>query len=161
MPLICILTLLVIAAAILIGTAAYRPTLVVRDAESGKELVLGSISEGDAFDLDFIHSVDILPVQDHFVYKNKELYLMQTKCLSFGAGLGYMGQGTLQEKGKWSEIDNMNRRVGALPLRVGTIADHTIVYKGRKYRLSDYFTPKSLVKVGVERKRNFLWGNGK
>ena len=147
--------LLVIVAAALSGAAAYRPTLVVWDTKTGKELVLGAISEGEAFELNFIHSVDILPVQDHFVYKNGELYLMQTKCLSFGAGLGYMGQGVLREKGKWSEIDNMNRPVGILPLRVGTIADHTIVYKGNKYHLAKYFVPKSLVRIGVKRKWNF------
>lgn len=133
----------------LVGFIFQRPTLIVRDAKTGETLEIGRISEGDSFELHFIHSVDILPVHDVFKYQNGELVLSQTRCLSFGAGLGYAGQGVMRGEGKWNIIDNMDREVGALPLRVGTIADHTIVYRGTQYHLDKYFTPQSLVYLEV------------
>jgi len=150
-----LLAAVLIAAAVIAWGAVSRDMLVVRDAKTGQTLEIGPISEGETFELDFIHSVDKLPVQDFFVCRNGALILEQTRCLSFGAGLGYAGQGELKGENGWNIIDNMDRQVGTLPLRVGTVADHTIVYRGEKFHLVRYFAPKSLVMVGVEHK-NFL-----
>jgi hypothetical protein len=140
---------LVLLVAGVTGIAMRQPTLIVRDSETGKRLYLGKISPGEKFELHYIHSVEHLPVQDLFVYKKEGLVLEQTRCINFGAGLGYAGQGVLREEGKWSVIDKMNRKVGVLPLRVGTIADHTIVCRGTRYRLAEYFPTKSLVYIEV------------
>lgn len=152
------LVVVIIAVAAHAWVAANRTVLVARDIKTGKVLEIGSISEGDAFELRFIHSVDILPVRDYFVYQNGSLVLTQTRCLSFGAGLGYTGQGNLKGEDGWNVIDNMNRKVGTLPLRVGTIADHTIVFKGKEFILKKYFTPQSLLLIGVEHKQRFKGG---
>ncbi|HBX23454.1 MAG TPA: hypothetical protein DEF34_07490 [Desulfotomaculum sp.] len=135
--------------------AANRDVLVVRDSKTGHTLEIGPISEGETFELHFMHSVDHLPVQDLLVYRNEGLVLDQTRCLSFGAGLGYTGQGKLKGENGWNIIDNMNRQVGTLPLRVGTIANHRIIYRGEEFRLAQYFAPKSLVLIGVEHKWRF------
>jgi len=131
------------------GLFLMKPVLIVRDVQTGKVIKIGPISEGESFELRFIHSVDILPVHDVFVCRGGQLVLEQTRCLSFGAGLGYAGQGVMRGEGKWNVIDKMHRQVGSLPLRVGTIADHTIVYRGEEYHLADYFPPQSLVRVEV------------
>lgn len=148
-----LLAAVLIAAAVLAGGAFNRDLLVVRDAKTGQTLEIGPISEGETFELDFIHSVDKLPVQDLFVCRNGTLVLERTRCLSFGAGLGYTGQGELKGENGWNIIDHMDRRVGTLPLRVGTIADHTIAYRGEEFHLARYFAPKSLVLVGVEHRK--------
>jgi len=136
-----------------------QAVLVVRDENTGRKLEIGSISEGGTFELRFMHSVDRLPVHDIFVYRDGGLVLEQTRCLSFGAGLGYFGQGELKGENGWNVIVNMNRKVGNLPLRVGTVADHTIVYRGEEYHLDRYFPPRSLVLIGVE--KNGLIKGGK
>lgn len=141
--------------AVLVWQQASAAVLVVRDMKTHRVLEIGPISEGDSFELRFIHSVDLLPVRDFFAYRDGGLVLCQTRCLSFGAGLGYTGQGELKSHQGWNVIENMDRRVGALPLRVGAVADHTIIYGGEAYRLNRYFAPKSLVKIGVEQKWRF------
>jgi hypothetical protein len=142
----------IIAVAGLIWAVADHTVLVARDTKTGKVLEIGSISEGDTFELRFIHSVDILPVRDFFLYHNGCLFLTQTRCLSFGAGLGYTGQGDLKGEDGWNVIDNMNRRVVTLPLRLGSIADHTIIFKGKELSLKKYYAPQSLLQIGVEHK---------
>jgi len=141
--------------AVIVWGATNRDVLVVRDTETGQTLEIGPMSRGETFELQFIHSVDLLPVQDFFVYRDEGLVLEQTRCLSFGAGLGYVGQGELKGEDGWNIIDNMDRQVGTLPLRVGTIADHRIIYRDKEFRLARYFAPKSLVMVGVEHKWRF------
>lgn len=144
-----------IVIAVIAWGAANRDVLVVRNPKTGQTLEIGPMSEGETFELHFMHSVDKLPVQDFFVYRNGALVLEQTRCLSFGAGLGYAGQGELKGENGWNIIDNMDRQVGTLPLRVGTIADHRIIYRGEEFRLARYFAPKSLVLIGVEREWRF------
>ncbi len=148
-----LLAAVLIVAAFLAGGVFSRDLLVVRDVKTGQTLEIGPILEGETFELDFIHSVDKLPVRDLFICRNGALVLEQTRCLSFGAGLGYAGQGELKGENGWNIIDDMNRQVGTLPLRVGTVAEHTIVYRGEEFRLARYFAPQSLVLIEVEHKR--------
>jgi len=150
-PLFLLAAALIMIACIAWGVAN-RDVLVVRDAKTGQVLEIGPMAEGETFELHFMHSVDKLPVQDFFVYRNETLILDRTRCLSFGAGLGYAGQGELKGENGWNIIDNMDRQVGTLPLRVGTIANHRIIYRGEEFRLARYFAPKSLVLIGVEHK---------
>lgn len=147
-----LLSLVVVALifAALAWAAKDQTLLVVRDIKTGKVLEIGPIAEGDSFELKYIHSVDKLPVHDYFAYQNGSLVLTQTRCLSFGAGLGYTGQGDLKGEDGWNVIENMDRKLGALPLRVGTIADHTIIFKGKEYLLRKYFAPQSLLSIEVK-----------
>ncbi|GBF34741.1 DUF1850 domain-containing protein [Desulfocucumis palustris] len=146
---------ILIVTAVLARGMLSRTVLVVRDAKTGQSLEIGPVDQGESFELHYIHSVDKLPVRDFFLCRNGGLVLEQTRCLSFGAGLGYAGQGELKGEKGWNIIDNMDRKVGTLPLRVGTIADHKIIYRGREFHLAQFFAPKSLVLIGVEHRWRF------
>ncbi|WP_165792164.1 DUF1850 domain-containing protein [Desulfocucumis palustris] len=147
--------MILIVTAVLARGMLSRTVLVVRDAKTGQSLEIGPVDQGESFELHYIHSVDKLPVRDFFLCRNGGLVLEQTRCLSFGAGLGYAGQGELKGEKGWNIIDNMDRKVGTLPLRVGTIADHKIIYRGREFHLAQFFAPKSLVLIGVEHRWRF------
>ncbi|NHM27375.1 DUF1850 domain-containing protein [Desulfofundulus sp. TPOSR] len=130
---------------------ASRPhVLLVREVNSGRELRVGYLNQGEKFEIRYIHSVDRLPVYEEFQLINGELVLTGTRFLSFGAGLGYTGEGLLRGEGKWNIIEGMYRRVDSLPLRVGTIADHTLLYRGREIHLGDHFDGQALVRIEVK-----------
>lgn len=68
---------------------ASRPhVLLVREVNSGRELRVGYLNQGEKFEIRYIHSVDRLPVYEEFQLINGELVLTGTRFLSFGAGLG-------------------------------------------------------------------------
>lgn len=124
--------------------------LVIKDNKSGAVGWAARINESENFVIRYIHSVDRLPVFEFYKVKNQKLVLTGTKVINFGVGLGYIGEGKICTAGKWTFIKNMDRQIGSLPLRVGTVADHTLLYRGREIHLKDYFSGLTLVRLEVQ-----------
>ncbi|WP_366922179.1 DUF1850 domain-containing protein [Metallumcola ferriviriculae] len=123
--------------------------LSIENANSGQLIWSGPIKEGEKFQIRYTHSVDHLPVIEAYQVRQGSLVLDKVSWISFGAGLDYAGQGELILDGKWVRIINMNRQIGTLPLRVGTIADHTLQYRGSEVHLWDYAAGMDLVYISV------------
>lgn len=124
-------------------------SLTMVNMKTGQMIMKVPVLEGESFQIHYIHSVDRLPVQETFKVNQGNLVLDQVRWMSFGAGLGYMGQGELKVEGEWIIIEKMNRRLDSLPLRVGTIADHCLVYRGEEYPLRNYVEGMDLVQFAI------------
>ncbi len=125
--------------------------LVLEIPATGEIAWAAPLKNGEQFQLRYIHSVDLLPVFEAYTFEGTQLVLMETRFLSWGAGLGYMGEGILSGENGWTVIKEMQRQVGTLPLRVGTIAEQTILYRGAEVRLRDYLPAQTLVHIRVKR----------
>lgn len=121
--------------------------LVIRDARSSEVVWSGELDEGESFSIRYIHSVDKLPVHEFYTNEDGELILTGIKVIDFGAGLDYVGEGDLRMEGKWTYIDNLQRKIDSLPLRVGSIADHTLIYRGKEVYLRNHFPVFTLVRI--------------
>ena len=124
--------------------------LVVEIPATGKIVWAAPLRGDEQFQLRYIHSVDLLPVFEIYTSEGTQLVLAETRFLSWGAGLGYMQEGILCGDNGWTVIKEMKRRVGTIPLRVGTIAEHTLLYRGKEIRLRDYLPAQALVHIRVE-----------
>jgi hypothetical protein len=127
--------------------AAY---LTVEIPGTGEAAWAAPLSGDEQFQLRYIHSVDLLPVFETYTTEGTQLVLVETRFLSWGAGLGYMQEGILSGENGWTVIKEMKRQVGTIPLRVGTIAEHTLLYRGMEIRLRDYLPAQSLVHIRVK-----------
>ncbi|NLC11578.1 MAG: DUF1850 domain-containing protein [Firmicutes bacterium] len=150
-------TIIFLAAAIILATASFLffarlriLCLVVEVAESKEIAWAAPIGQNEQFSLHYTHSVDLLPVHDSYTVKDKNLILVETRFLSWGAGLGYMGEGILTGEKGWTIIMDMHRQLAVLPLRVGTIAVHTLLYRGKKIYLLNYVPAQTLVHIRVK-----------
>lgn len=123
--------------------------LEVVHAATGAVIIDVPLLDGEKFQIHYTHSVDGLPVRETFRAEQGQLVLDGVHWMSFGAGLGYMGQGDIRVEAEWIIIENMNRRVGELLLRVGTVADHRLVYRGEEYPLRDYVEGMELLRLSV------------
>ncbi|HHW92329.1 MAG TPA: DUF1850 domain-containing protein [Firmicutes bacterium] len=124
--------------------------------KTGKIVWAAPLGRDEHFQLRYIHSVDLLPVYETYTCKDMQLVLTGTRFLSWGAGLGYMGEGILTEENGWTIIKAMQRQVGTVPLRVGTIAEHTLLYRGKNIRLHDYVPAQTLVHIRIKKVFPFL-----
>ncbi|NLC77503.1 MAG: DUF1850 domain-containing protein [Clostridia bacterium] len=118
---------------------------------TGTVIIDFPVLESEKFQIHYTHSVDCLPVRETFRAEKGQLVLDEVHWMSFGAGLGYMDQGKIRVENEWIIIEQMNRRVGQLLLRVGTIADHRLVYRGEEYPLKNYVEGRELVQLSVAR----------
>lgn len=97
-----------------------------------------ALDSDEQFAITFIHSLDLLPVQDWYVVREGEIVQDSARLISFGAGMGHIhGQGTGHADGRWWEIRDLDRPIGDLVLRVGrSSVDHRLRYPGGELALS-------------------------
>lgn len=146
---VCCMLLLLLIPARCMGDQKTDQQLVIKYGQTGEIAWSRVISDGEEFSLRYIHSVDKLPVYEFYTNKHGQLVLTGIKVIDFGAGLDYTGEGDLRMEGKWTYIDNLNREIDSLPLRVGSIADHTLIYRNKEFRLRDYFPAFTLVRMEI------------
>lgn len=129
--------------------------------KSGRVFLQLPVDEGETFQIHYTHSVELLPVQETFLIREGRLLLDEVQWLSFGAGLGYTGEGELVLEDGWVKIKKMGRYTEPLLLRVGTIADHRLMYRGEEFVLRNYVEGMDLVRFSVNNKKIFDLGLGR
>lgn len=141
------------AAVVILNLCSFQTTaLVIEEPPTEKILWAAPLKEGEEFQLRYIHSVDLKPVYEVYTNKKGGLLLVESRFKTWGAGLGYMGEGVLSEEDGWTVIRQMERRLANIPLRVGTIADHTIIYRQKEIVLKKFVPPQSLVNIRLRKK---------
>lgn len=137
------------AALLLLSGAAFLPWMPgISVAKPGEDPVLVlPLRRDETFSIRFIHSVDRLPIVEHYRRDRNGLVQTETRLLSFGAGTGHIeGQGTVTEDGPWTVITGLNRPIGRLRQRIGSEAvDHTLIWRGCSWRLSQRFSGEVLI----------------
>ena len=153
-----IVILLSLSAAVVILNFCFSQTyaLVLEELPAGETLWAAPLKEGESFQLRYIHSVDLTPVYETFQNNKGVLVLVESRFKTWGAGLGYMGEGVLSEEEGWTVIRQMERCLESLPLRVGTVAEHTIIYRKKEIVLKELILPQSLLNIRL-RKKYLSW----
>lgn len=122
-------------AAVLVLLAWPRTPALAVETRAG---VAGYLPTGDGFTLRFVHSVDRLPVEDTYQVRDGSLVLTSTRLIQFGAGMGQVSDaGVGRADGPWWRIDELDRPVGDLTVRVGSASvDHRLRHRGGELALS-------------------------
>lgn len=125
-----------------------RPTLLVLEVTApgtGEVLLCAQVNQGDTCVMSFVHSVNKRPVYDTWRFEADHIVIVKSRFDSFGAGMpeSSTDEGTLSilEDG-WLEW-TVNRPVPEVIVRVGRVANHTLLLKGRELPLADLAEPGS------------------
>ena len=155
-PFFALIILILAAGTLALGKASHNSAegegkyWLVIASTSGTERMAFPVEEGDGFTIKYIHSVDLLPVyEDYQVLGSDGFVLRQTRQHTFGAGLGDW-QGELKFEDGLQVIKNIDKIFIEQYLRVGRIADHTLVLAGTETPVSQVFQGGELVVVYVE-----------
>lgn len=156
----------ILVVACLLGAAVYAAssvTAVVLYDEAGKERFLFSPADG-RFTVRFLHSWARSPVDEIFEISGDVPVLTGTVYEDFGAGLPHepeTARGSMKLENGKIRIDGMERPVPNLQVRVGRfVANHELLYDGRKIPLSRFFSPGDAVVFRVRKiPRCTLWLN--
>ena len=121
--------ILVVAAVAAVLFLPHQQSLVLTDKETGKVYGKYPVSDGDAFSVTFVHSVNKTPVSDVYEVRNGEIWLTGTVYYSFGAGVpDELGEGqtlTMRDDGAMV-ITGMDRNLDGVVYAVGTVSDHIL-----------------------------------
>ena len=125
------------------GGLALTVTLV---KEKRNMLVL-PLKPDERFTIHYYHSVENAPIwEEHSMDETGKIYIEEERYEKFGAGMGKMpGVGRMVKRGIYEVIEDMHMPVGDFILRVGSPGvDHTIIWRNRRYNLSDTIAHKAV-----------------
>jgi hypothetical protein len=147
--LLALLGLLTLAALPLVLGAGPRPTVVavLREAPGGSvhRLLNLPAGRGETFVIAYTHSVNRFPIREELTVEEgpggeRRLVVTGQAVKGDGAGIGEVPGETRWSAapGGWQRLEGLHRVVeGPLVVRVGWIADHRLVYRGRETALGD------------------------
>jgi hypothetical protein len=126
--------------------------LTVREAGSGQLLYAARVQAGEAVSLEYMHSVDRVPVTGRFrVAPDGALTLEETVAPAFGAGLPRLGPGEPYRLTGGLLRSPESVRLTELPLLVHPVARMQLSLRGREVPLAALPGAPARVRVRVER----------
>ena len=136
-----------------LALAAGVPELVVSN-EAGATVFSAPIQPDKGFAIRYKHSVALTPVIDYFRIKSGDIYIDATVYEDFGAGLPHdsdKDEKMSVEHGKII-LSGLNRKVSPFELRVGRVANHTLILDDgeREIPLSSLAKPGSALRFSAK-----------
>lgn len=145
--LICILFLLLFIPA--------KEALVFQYQNTGKVLAYLPISEGEAFQMKYKHSIHLSDVVESYVVtSDQQIKQVELIYEDFAIGMpenASDGETFEQKNGKYY-LKNMNRLFPSFDLRIGKVrANHTLIFESNEYPLSRVLEPGTWVRLKIEK----------
>ncbi len=125
--------------------------LTITLVKEKKTVLILPLKPTELFTVHYYHSVENAPIwETHSMDKKGNIYIEEERYEKFGAGMGKMpGVGRMVKEGNYEVIKDMHMPVGDFILRVGSPGvDHTIIWRDKKYNLSDKFAHKAVMFSG-------------
>ena len=123
--------------------------LEIIDGQSGSIVKRILIDEGEIFTIKFIHSVEKAPIfESCYIDLKGRIVLKEVKFKKIGVGYGkYLPTlYPLEQRSGWYYMSNINVPA-KLAYRVGYVANHTLVVRGKHYPFSELVPPGDLLKI--------------
>ncbi len=117
----------ILVAALAIFTPA--PSLVLKNAETGKTIARYPLSDADTFSVTFVHSVNQSPITDYYKRgEGKSLELFATKYHAYGAGIpeSWPEDAHVETSKNGIYVSNLHIMLPDVTYIVGTVSDHTL-----------------------------------
>lgn len=130
--------------------------LKIEDLNNVEVNAVFPVREGEVFTIKYTHSVELLPVYETYLIKERQIWLQETRFYSFGAGMGLLeGRGVYLEQNGMMKIRDLSEIIEPLILRTGELSKHQFIYRDQSYALTDIFGTEA--RLIFEVSRGFDW----
>lgn len=124
------------------------PVLLVSEPDHPPALVIPLV-HGKTFSLEYVHSVQKTPVQEHFsLAPGNKLVLKSTTYQSLGVGLPFLPEeGNLVNDNGTFVLSGLNRQFNKIRIGFMPLAHQGLLYHGQHYQFKYYFAPGTLLEI--------------
>ena len=150
--------LILITAAVLLilcGFLLFRPQyLTIRNSKTGWLYAAYPCPDGTGFTVEFIHSVNLSPVIDHFAAEDGIIHATMAEYYTFGAGMPtQLNEGEKLESGPDGSIriTGLSYTYESLNYIVGTVYDHILTFNGEKINLTQLCGKNAFVEISLSK----------
>jgi len=140
---------------LIVGTALFWPAMngvELFSVSSSQTRMCARMTNGEEMILSFTHSVNKRPVYETLCVRDGSLVIVKSRFDAFGAGMpeASTSDGTFKMlPDGWLEW-TVNRPVPEVVVRVGRVAGHRLLIKGREVALADLAEPGDGLRIRVE-----------
>jgi len=138
-----------------------RLMIVQLNGERRQTVATIPVTEGSRFTIQYIHSVDRLPVHETFLVDDQyRLLLSEFRFISLGVGMADIG-GDILFDGRWTVVKNIRKELTSFLLRVSGITEQTLRIGDREIKLAEIAPEGGLLKFEIGRSPIsylMLWG---
>ncbi|WP_163539081.1 DUF1850 domain-containing protein [Gracilibacillus sp. YIM 98692] len=132
------------------------PRYVLFIMEEKTEDILWSslVKKNEWFEHEYIHSVEKSPVIEKFrVTSSSDIVIMESWTKSFGAGLPYEHEGTVELKNGFYITKDLNRPIhgGALIMKPSDLYPHVFRFQDQELFLSEEPFVKKIIRIDVQK----------
>ena len=137
--------------------------LIAETAKTERVVFCQSVREGEEFVISFTHSVNKRPVFDTIRVEGDHFLIVKSRYDAFGAGMPETSSETMRlriaEDG-WLELTGINRVQADIAIFIGTVAEHSLQIRNRKFPLTQLAEPGTSLRfrVGTISAYDFLKG---
>lgn len=142
----CVFTVAFLVLAILILNVPMFVKFTISNGKTGGIAYIDDIDNVREFVVSFRHSVNRTPVNEFIRIQGNKFVVYKSTFYSYGAG---MPEYDLEGKQKITindglvQIENIDRELESFTYIVGTYAEHTLSYKDKSIKLSEFIEPQS------------------
>lgn len=126
----------------------------ISNGKTGEIVYIDDLDNIKEFVVSFRHSVNRTPVNEFIKVQENKFIVYKTTFYSYGAG---MPENDAQSKQKVTinnglvQIENIDRKLDSFTYLVGTYADHTLSYKNKSMKLSEFIDPQNPAFFSIRR----------
>jgi len=143
--------LLLVTACIYFFFPGHTLTITHLDGDKQEAVAVIPVTAGSRFTIQYIHSVDRLPVHETFLVDDEyNLLLIEFRFITLGAGMGDAG-GDIVYDGRWTVVENIRKELTSFHLRVSGITEQTLLIDDRAIKLAEIAPESGLLKFEVRK----------
>ena len=127
------------------------PTIVLSEQNGDSKLMI-PLWKSSEFTVEYLHSVNKTPVQEHFVSApENKILLIGTEFRSLGVGTPFLSEeGQLVNDQGVYNLTGMNRSFDILHFVFLSLTEHTLLSQGKNFAFVDYFASGQIVELKIE-----------
>lgn len=144
---------IVIAAALFIIFRPSQPRLVLSNEDTGQIYLSLPVNDGDRFSVTFKHSVHLTPVIETYEIRGSDIYVVEAKFYTFGAGMQSEydpGLSYTYDDDGGIVVSGYNTLCRDLIYCISKVYDHVLEYNGTEYSLASLCGRGTLVRFAVK-----------
>ncbi len=143
---------LVFMISLVFGAFSTSQVLIIEHAEHGEEIESYSVTDGDQFEIQYVHSFEKTPI--HQQYEVNETYIVQVeeRYKYYASGTDHTHE-TYQE-GNWT-VAPLEEAHESFTIRVADSTEQNLVIDGVEKPLDSYAEPGEPIRISVVERNRF------
>lgn len=143
---------LVLMISLVFGAFSTSQVLVIEHGEHGEQLESYSVTDGDQFEIQYVHSFEKTPIHQRYEVNETAIVQVEERYKYYASGTDHTHE-TYQD-GNWT-VAPLEEGHESFTIRVAGSTEQNLVIDGAEIPLDSYAEPGEPIKISVDERNRF------